>query len=175
MTGTAMPSQEVLCSVLRYEPETGLLFWKQRDDVRPAWNTRFAGKQAFTALQCDGYRNGKIFSKVYLAHRIIFKMVVGTDPDKIDHINGVRTDNRWDNLRDVDSETNSKNLGMSRKNTSGVSGVHWNSVKRKWVAQLGNHGERTHLGYFPSLEEATAVRKASERQHGYHANHGRQQ
>lgn len=175
MTVTAMPSQEVLCSVLRYEPETGLLFWKKRADVRPAWNTRFAGKQAFTALQCDGYRNGKIFGKVYLAHRIIFKMVVGTDPDKIDHINGVRTDNRWDNLRDVDSETNSKNLGMSRKNTSGVSGVHWNSVKRKWVAQLGNHGARTHLGYFPSLEEATAVRKASERQHGYHANHGRRQ
>jgi hypothetical protein len=98
-----LPSPDLLRKLLRYEPETGKLFWRERDreffksdrDYK-VWNIRFAGKEAFTASDC-GYKTGKVFGKTYRAHRIIWALQTGAWPrDEIDHIDQDKSNNAWE-------------------------------------------------------------------------------
>jgi hypothetical protein len=181
-----LPSPEMLRKLLRYEPETGKLFWRERsadlfadgissaESRRSRWNTRYAGEEAFTAVNNHGYYQGTIFSAGYLSHRVIWAMANGEWPkDQIDHINGDRADNRLVNLRAVTHQENSMNQKMSCENTSGHTGVRWYKPLRKWNARIRVSGKYTHLGYFTSKDDAIAARKAAEIEHGYHPNHGR--
>ena len=182
MATKTLPPQALLNQLLRYEPETGKLFWLERDDSlfkegrrNPAkiWNTRFAGKEAFPASHCEGYCQGAIFGKKILAHRVIWKMVHGVEALEIDHINGNRSDNRLINLRSVDAKTNMKNMRRINRNTSGVTGIGWAKREGKWRARLSTDDVEYHIGYFTSFDEAVAARKAAETQYGFHENHGK--
>jgi hypothetical protein len=159
--------------LLRYEPETGKLYWLHRDAARPQWNARYANREAFTALDKDGYRRGKIHRRGYLAHRIIWAIVYGEWPDQIDHIDGDKVNNRINNLRSVSHAENGKNQKRRNTNTSGVMGVVWSKPSEKWVAQIKVAGRYRYLGMFQNLEEAVAARRTAEREHGFHRNHGR--
>lgn len=167
--------------LLRYERETGKLFWLERPremfpDERAwkIWNTRYAGKEAFTADNGNGYRRGAVFDKMYRAHRVIWAIHTGAWPDDhIDHINGVRDDNRIDNLRAVSHAENQKNCRGRKDNTSGVMGVHWYKRRGAWQAYIKVAGKNKHLGYFKSKEDAIAARAAAEIEYGFHENHGR--
>lgn len=182
MATKPLPSQEVLRQLLDYDPETGVLRWKERGpewfsalsrviDQCSVWNTKHAGKPAFATVVPSGYLRGALFDHRYLAHRVIWKLMTGCEPDQIDHINGNRADNRWANLRSVDNQTNMKNTSLYATNTSGEVGV--GRAKGKWRAQICVDGRPRHIGYFGSLEDAVAARKAAEREHGFHPNHGR--
>ncbi len=178
-----LPDRDILREVLIYRPEDGLLFWRQRgakwfegnerfepDAAARMWNGRNAGKQAFSRTSIKGYKVGCIFGRQALAHRVIWKLVTGDDPDTIDHINGIKHDNRFSNLRSVSQSTNCKNKATYSNNASGVPGVtatHWN----KWKVQIGN--PPLYLGIFETFEEAVAVRKKAEPKRLYHPNHGR--
>lgn len=173
-----LPSQAHLQKLLRYEPETGKLYWRERtpEMFEPTgrtqehscnlWNARFAGKEAFRKTLEKGYRAGKIGWESILAHRLIWKMVTGDDPNIIDHINGVRSDNRIENLRSVTIAENRRNLAMNRRNTSGHNGVFFDKRSQKWAVVM-------QIGVFDSKEEAAAARKNAEMLLGYHVNHGR--
>lgn len=170
-----LPDQETLQALLHYEPDTGKLFWKERplemfkrEQDWKTWNAKFAGQEAFTANSI-GYRRGSLFDKRYLAHRVIWKMVTGDEPEILDHEDGVRHNNKWENLRAVTQSDNMRNSSMKGDNTSGVVGVSWSSRKRALEVRIHS----TFQGYFTDFEEAVAVRKAAEVQHGYHPNHGR--
>ncbi|MCZ7856007.1 HNH endonuclease [Agrobacterium salinitolerans] len=175
MAAKALPSQEALRQLLRYEPETGRLFWLERPVRRPndvTWNKKFSGKQAFTSKSKDGYHKGGINDVRVYAHRVIWKMETGCEPEFIDHENGDRSDNRWANLRSVRKTENSRNARKSSRNSSGVIGVH--KHKTKWVAEINDGiGQRVYLGIFNTIEEAAGARKVAEKQFGYHENHGR--
>lgn len=170
----------ILRSLLRYEPETGKLFWLERDPSQfvcgkrsadwacKAWNSKNAGNEAFTANSA-GYRSGAVLQRLHLAHRIIWAMVFDEWPDCIDHINGNRADNRIQNLRSVSKSQNSKNMKKPSNNSSGFQGVHWCSERRKWVASVG----RKSLGRFRLFEDAISARKSALKDLGYHENHGR--
>jgi hypothetical protein len=172
---------ETLRQLLRYEPETGKLYWRERPEkmcetqrAALTWNARFANKEAFTTAHTDGYLSGCIFRRRYQAHRIIWALYFGEWPaGQIDHINGVRTDNRLANLRDVSQSDNQRNAARRRDNISGVTGVYWNKNERKWMAQINGDKRQIHLGYFTNIDDAVAARKAAERQHNYHPSHGR--
>ena len=173
---------ETLRALLRYEPETGLLFWKVRDlsifrgDVRAcnSWNAKMSGKEAFTATNNHGYRAGAVFGKTYLAHRMIWLMVHGSLPDlQIDHKNGKRADNRISNLRLASNLENHRNQKLPSTNTSGVIGVFQEKRTGNWVARIGADGQSRHLGTFTDKEDAAAARAAAEIEHNYHKNHGR--
>lgn len=180
------PTAEILNELLRYEPDTGFLFWRKRpieffsDGVRTAehnqnaWNARYAEKQGFTAIGRDGYLRGRVFAKLYLAHRVIWCIKTGDWPNsQIDHINHDRADNRFENLREATNSQNSKNLSIFSNNTSGHTGVSFDKSTNKWRARIGLERKLTFLGYFENLDEAVAARKEAEQAMGFHPNHGK--
>jgi hypothetical protein len=173
-------NQEKLKSLLRYEPESGLLFWNPRsshDFNNPTyyktWNTRFSNKVA-GHKRPDGYVEIGLGGKLILCHRAIWCLVNGEWPKfQIDHINGVEFDNRLENLREVTNKDNSKNQ-KSRGNSSGVVGVYKRKDTGKFVSYIQNlEGKTEYLGQYDCLEQASAVRKSKEQEYSYHANHGR--
>lgn len=169
-----MPSQEKLNAILRYEPETGKLFWKWREPVTKGdkiFNTKLAGKEAFTADCGHGYRQGRINYRLYYAHRIICAMVYGNFKGHVDHANGDRSDNTLANLRIVTRSQNQRNMSLPKHNTSGVIGV--GRSRNKWMAQIKMHGKVTRLGTFLTIEEAAHARREAEIKFGFHENHGR--
>lgn len=174
MGNVVMPDQSYLRSVLSYDPETGLLTWLGRKgDTRfvRTFNSRFAAKPAFTTLE-RGYLQGRIDGRLFYAHRIIWKLMTGEEPDDVDHLNGKRSDNRWANLRNVSRTENMRNRRLSDANTSGVFGVsktYWGA----WQAKIGDQNRTVTIGSFRTKQEAVAARKSAERKLGYHENHGR--
>ena len=183
MASRALPSPEVLRQLLRYEPETGKLFWKEREISHfdhtsdPAaqmarWNSRHAGAEALTCRQHWGHMTGSVLGINVAAHRVVWAIHHGSWPSEmIDHINGDASDNRIENLRDATPQENSRNQKRRRNNTSGVLGV--NRVDGKWRAQIHHNGRNLTLGRFSTIEEAAAARKEAETMLGYHDNHGR--
>lgn len=175
-----MLTQDFLNSLLRYEPETGKLFWKPRDKEMfrsdrqfKTWNTRFSEKEA-GSVGNHGYRAVIVMGKAYLAHRLIWMMVYGDwPPEQLDHINGDRQDNRLSNIRRVSNAENCKNLGMKKDNSSGITGVSWRPDINKWTARIRVNGKDKHLGSFGDKETAIQARKAADIKYGYHPNHGR--
>ena len=180
----SLPTPELLRKLLRYEAG-GKLFWRARTPDMFAdgnytaerscnnWNARLAGKEAF-ASDCSGYRHGAIFCRPLYAHRVIWAMETGAWPEfEIDHINGVRDDNRIENLRGVTRQDNGKNMKMPCTNTSGHMGVYWDNARGKWVAYIKVRRVKIHLGYFSDKSDAIDARKSAEIEHGFHENHGR--
>lgn len=178
---------ELLCQLLSYEPETGKLFWLPRPEHMfpengsggksgncKRWNGRFAWRQAFTTISTQGYYRGSIGAKAYTAHCLIWAMQTGEFCQTyIDHINGIKTDNRWNNLRAATRSQNAQNQGVRANNTSGVKGVSWVRRERKWCARVMIDRRSIHIGYFSDLNAATAaVRSARTVFHGYFCNHG---
>lgn len=177
----------LLRQLLDYNPDTGVLTWKPRpafmfvDCKRKAshaaanWNSRYAHKLAFTANDA-GYRCGRVFNHMFKAHRVAWAIHYGEWPiELIDHINGCRSDNRIVNLRVVGSTDNSRNMAISKRNTSGCLGVHWSERDSRWVSKISVDSREVLLGYFHSKEAAVTARKNSEIALGYHPNHGREQ
>lgn len=168
-----LPSVEYLSKRLRYEPETGKLFWLDCEEMPNNWRTRFSTREAFTADNGNGYRVGNIKNVKFKAHRVIWALHQGQWPsDQIDHINGIRTDNRISNLRVVSCQENSRNQFMQKNNTSGVTGVSWCTYAGMWRAQISIDGRNKSLGYYSTLEAATEARAEASRQHGYTDRHG---
>ena len=173
MAAKPLPPAGYLRQRLRYEPETGKLYWREFAGCERRWNSRYAGTEAFTATNGKGYRMGRIDGAAYQAHRVAWAMHYGSDPEgQIDHINHNRQDNRADNLRDVASGINQKNMSRPRTNTSGVVGVYWYARHAKWMASIKAEGTLIYLGYFADKADAVAARKAAEARYGFHVNHG---
>lgn len=180
-----MLSPERLRDLLRYEPETGKLFWRERrpeqfrassgrtvEHVCNNWNAIHSGAEALTADNGNGYRVGAIFRRKYYAHRVAWAVFHGEHPDKIDHINGRRDDNRIANLRSVTDTENARNCRVSKNNASGVNGVSWSRAVNKWVATITIDRRAYYLGAFATIPEATEARRRAERG-VFHENHGR--
>ena len=151
--------------LFRYDPVLGKLFNRVTRNNRVAK----AGDEAGT--YDDGYRRVKLNGKKEMVHRLIWEMFKGPIPKgmTIDHINGIRDDNRLSQLRVISKAEQQKNAKLRKDSTSGHLGVHWNKRAKKWAARIA----RVHLGYFTSIEEAVKARKEADGKHGYHKNHGR--
>lgn len=184
MAKIPLPPQELLLQLLRYDSCAGQLYWRRRpvsmftDKLQSArhnaaiWNGRYANKPAFTALSSEGYHRGCIGKRHFQAHRIIWKMVTGKNPDDIDHINGDRADNRFANLRSVTRAENLQNLSISKRNRSGVIGV-CAARRGRWRAYARVGTRQIRLGEYVDVSDAFRSRKTWERQNGYHPNHGK--
>ena len=88
---------------------------------------------------------------------------------EVDHINRNKLDNRRSNLRVVSKSVNSFNTGMLSNNTSGVKGVVWDKVNKKWRSQIQVLRKGIALGRFSNIEDATFARATAERRY-YNVN-----
>jgi hypothetical protein len=165
---TPLPSVERLRAVLRYDAETGRLFWLPRPG-KLKWTVQNAGKEAFTANTL-GYRCGTIDGVRFQAHRVIWKIVHGREPKgQIDHIDGNRSNNRVENLRDVSNAENARNRRPYCRTTSGTLGVSWTTHHRRWRAYITVEGKQIALGTFREKSDAIAARRAAEAKYGFGA------
>ena len=175
-----MLTQELLKELIHYDPETGEFTWLERDRrhfktdrSRNIWNTTFHGNVA-GGDDGSGYLRIGVLCKSYRAHRLAFLYMTGEfPPEHTDHINGIRDDNRWINLRAATSAENCRNARISSNNNSGVHGVSWHKRCSFWVVGIQLNGKSKHIGYFKDKFEAICARKSAEREYGYHINHGR--
>lgn len=172
MAKKPLPTPEVLRQLLRYEPETGKLFWKERGPEQAVWNRAWAGKETFTAPSGHGYRVGHINGRKYYAHRVAFACFHGKWPDEhVDHINGDRGDNRIANLRPASNSENMRNMRTPRSNKSGAKGVSWSSNRMKWEARIRTGNGSKFLGHFDTVSDAAEAYKRAARQ--YHGSFAR--
>ncbi|HCL4433144.1 TPA: HNH endonuclease [Salmonella enterica] len=154
--------------IFMYCESTGLLTYKiKRGKILPG---NIAG-----TLTLNGYVTVGVDKKRYYAHRIIWEMHNGQIPDgyQVDHINGIRSDNRIDNLRIVMNRENSKNQKRKSTNKSGITGVSWDTQTQRWRAHITVDGKMKSLGRYEDKLEALAVRKLAENKYNFHDNHGR--
>lgn len=140
--------------LLDYDADLGVFTW------RNPTSRRVHRGQPAGSLSTDGYIRIQIDRKLYLAHHLAWLVVTGSWPKgNLDHRDGVRTNNVFDNLREAGHGPNSWNAGPHIDNTSGVKGVHFHSGSEKWRAVLMHNGRQHHLGLFSSLEEARETRR----------------
>jgi len=93
-------------------------------------------------------------------------------PDDVDHVNRVKTDNRWANLRHATPMENNKNMPLSSRNTSGHVGVYWAPKERLWKVTIGFKKRQVYIGHFKELHKAVAARKDMEKTLGFADSHG---
>ena len=160
-------SVEQLRCLLEYNPQTGVLRWLPRPvsmfDAEwraRAWNTRFAGKEAFTASNSKGYRIGVLLELPCTAHVVAWALYYGEWPkEQVDHWNLDKSDNRAVNLREAAQSQNVQNrptpYGSSRHK-----GVGWHKSSQRWRARVQKDGKRVFCGYFHSESAAVAARDA---------------
>lgn len=186
MANQSLPSPELLRKLLDYNPETGVLTWRERspehfdNGSRTAehkannWNARFRGMPALANISNNGYYRGPIMGQYMLAHRVIWALETGSWPEQqIDHINGNKLDNRRCNLREADHITNGRNAKRKSNNTSGHNGVWWFAARKKWCAEITVNRKSIKLGYFEKIEDAADARRKAEAKYGFTRSHGR--
>jgi hypothetical protein len=156
-----MISHGTLKSLIHYDPETGLFTWLV-DRSRQAKAGQVAGRQR----PIDRYIAIKVCGQYFLAHILAHFYMTGKWPNgETDHINGVRDDNRWVNLRFVTRAQNLLNRKTYCTNTSGHKGVGWHSKLKKWRASIQLHGKRISLGCYETKAEAAEAYRQGEKIH----------
>lgn len=158
---------ERLRSLLRLDPDTGLLYWLV-DCPNGAKLGHVAGSQ-----DRNRYIRVEIDQVKLTAHRVVWALHTGCWPPDdmhIDHINGIKTDNRPENLRLADNSQN-QSSAKSRPGKSGLRGVYWASAMGKWRAKIMKDKKTIHVGYFDDKQKAhDAYCEASKEIHGEFRN-----
>jgi hypothetical protein len=144
-----------LRELISYDPQTGLF-----SRILKNGRTRATG-----TLDTDGYIRLCIDWRIHAAARLAHLYMTGSLPiHDMDHINGKRSDNRWENLREVPRRMNIENQRKAMSSSkSGILGAFWD--RGKWVAKIGINGKVIHLGRFSSVEEAHEIYLAAKRRH----------
>lgn len=140
-----MLTAEILREHLHYDPETGIFRWRKKSIKRELGD--IAGRHV------HGYIKIGLLRKEYQAHRLAWLYVYGEHPKNIiDHFNGIKTDNRICNLRDVSHRGNNQNLSYHREGK--LLGANFHKERNAWRSRIRVDGKDIHLGYFPTKEEA---------------------
>ena len=155
-------TQGLLKDYLEYRD--GHLWWVRKSSKYS--NVRIGS--SFGRLDAQGYRTGRVFNKEYKEHRLIWLYHYGEWPkDQLDHINGVRDDNKIENLRECSPLENSKNRLADKNSTSKYKGVSWRKSKNRWITYICSGGENIYLGSFANeIEAAKAYDKKAKELHG---------
>lgn len=149
-----------------------LEYFDYRDDGNLIWKKL---SSPFSKVKCgdiagclipEGYVTLKFKSKCYKVHRLIYLYHHGYLPEMIDHINGIRNDNRIENLRECTNHQNQCNRKLNSNNKSGVKGVYWRKDHKKWCVRPQFNNTRKYIGYFENLEDAKlAIQDFYEKNH----------
>ena len=143
LTGKKMITQQELITTLHYDADAGLFRW-----IAPC---RRVGKMGIASLKASskGYVIIRIRGKKYSAHRLAWLWMTGEWPAlDIDHIDGDKTNNKWENLRLATKSQNAANAKAHKDNASGLKGVCWHLEGRKWAAEIKINRKKVYLGLF---------------------------
>lgn len=175
MANDHLPTPAQVRQLLDYDPATGVLTWRARsagwfagakypgERLANTFNKQFAGAEAFACRNATGYRYAKLMGRNQMGHRVAFAHYHGVWPEgEIDHINGIRDDNRISNLREA-----SRSLNM--RNTRSARGYKFMTDGRRapWVAYIRDGGKNIRLGGFETEAEAASARARAEKKYGY--------
>jgi hypothetical protein len=162
------PAQSLLRELFHYDPETGI-FTRLIARSKKIKVGDVAGSIDVTT----GYSLIRVAGRQYKAHHLAWIYVHGTPPHMwIDHINGIRHDNRISNLRLATPQQSNANRGAFAHNRSGTKGVHWNRRLNKWVARIHVNGRDVHIGLFAEKADAIKARQGMAAKHfGEFAKH----
>jgi hypothetical protein len=143
-----MISYELAKQMFSYDPENGLII--RLGGPRPGPRTRANDR---------GYIQLKINNKTVRAHQLAWLLHYGEWPGQsIDHVNGIKADNRICNLRLATQALNCQNVVKPRKNNkSGYLGVHFSKVMNKYEASLRHNRKTIHLGYSDDPAQAHQI------------------
>lgn len=149
-----------LKELLHYDPMTGVFTW-----IAHRNNKTKVGDMA-GSVKPNGYWCVRINNGTYLAHRLAWLYMTGSWPlHQIDHINGIRSDNAFRNLRDVTPSVNMQNQRSSRANAThpllGVGKPKYGGYR----ARIKIAGKEQWLGTFQTPEAAHAAYLAAKREH----------
>ncbi len=163
-----MITQERLKELLKYNPDTGIFIWiKSVGTVRSGAEAGCINDNGYLLIQIDGRR--------YRGHRLCFLYMTGSFPvADVDHLNHVRDDNRWANIREATAQDNAKNRVIASHNKSGFIGVYFCADRDAWRSQICVNRKKKHLGYFKQKSDAVKARHIAERHYNFHENHGKE-
>lgn len=159
----------LLGELFTYNPDSGEVKHKtKRGSARPG--------DVLKEIDKDGYLRTQVTINkkrlVIRVHRLAWFLHYGHWPSGvIYHINGLRTDNRAENMRDCSHGQNLMNRSEPANNTSGVKGVSWSERDQAWVAYLTINGHRIHLGQSKDKNKAVDIRHAGTDK--YHGEYGK--
>lgn len=145
-------TQDALKTVIEYDAQKGTI---KRISGRDIYITK-DGEQAGWVNNA-GYRMISLFGRQYLAHRVAWLYMTGSWPSgEIDHINRVRSDNSWNNLRDITHKQNIENVSKEKpcKKYSKLAGANWDKSTGSWKSCICVNGKHIHLGRFKTDSEA---------------------
>lgn len=137
-------TQAQLQNILDYDPATGI------------FRNKTTGK-IFLQEDERGYIRIKINGKRFRAHRLAFLFMCGEFPRNIDHINGIGSDNRWENLRECSQAENCRNRKVGIDTVSGIKNVIWDATTKRWKVVIVENGRQYDYGFYYDLNVAELV------------------
>lgn len=148
-----------LREILHYAPDTGIFTWLISPKRAIHTGCRAGG------IDCRGYRTISIKRTRYFEHRLAWLYTHGIWPQQsIDHIDGNKSNNRIENLRDASDNINHQNLRRAKKdNRSGFLGVTSEKRPTPYRAHISVNGKRHYLGSFMTPEAAHEAYLAAKR------------
>ena len=160
-------TQELVKKHIEYRD--GKLFWKI---PKKGMNKSINGDYPAGWDNGEGYIKLSFLNKSYYAHQIVFFMHYGTLPKFIDHIDGNKSNNKIENLRESTLQQNNCNKKINNINSkSKVRGVCPSKDGKKWLVKISHNNKTLHMGTFEDLELADLV--AQEARNKYHGNFAR--
>ena len=150
---TQHQSESELLEVLQYDPGTGVF-----TRLRPSSHAK-AGPINAKPHKYRGYIEFWVLGRLVKAHRLAFVFMTGSPPaGSVDHIDGDRSNNRWENLRDVSNQVNSENRrSANANNRTGLLGVKHHKSTGHFEARIRTNGEQKYLGIYDTAEAAHAA------------------
>jgi hypothetical protein len=137
-----------------FDYSDGNLLWKQ-----PGRGRKIGA--VVGSLMLNGYISLNVKGRYFYVHRLVYFFHTGRWPELIDHIDCNKSNNRIENLREVNKSQN----GLNRKdlmpnNKSGFNGVYWSKAAKKWIAQSTLNRKTTYIGGFNEpVEAAKAIKE----------------
>jgi hypothetical protein len=151
--------------------DQAVAYFTYTTDGRLLWAEKIANKVVIGReaghMNDSGYRCIRVGGRIYRSHRIIWLIHKGAWPSgEIDHINGIRLDNRIENLRDVTDRENSQNIKRCHRDcASGLLGAYLNKETGRWYSNIKLADRQVRIGTFDTAEEAHQAYLMAKRKH----------